>query len=365
MIKMRAAVLLGLAALGAPTLAIPQATATVTTTQIVQQKREGGPMCQHHADPGDGNPNGNCVCTSGATTTTVAIDTDAPLPCPWTAFPLTSATSAPAPAQVTVTGLWTTTDISVVNQCTQFVVSRSAQVDVTSCLPPTTVISHLPQLNVEAGATSRQQVGELAGPTRGLYSSVHSALETLCPTPPADGTKTSCKGTPEDKVVLNKVGYYTSDCKQCGTEWNEKGTLTISMGKTTYDTLHLRDSLINSTATTFQMGANNDKFCDKHTIGEVNRRVCTAPGYVYYEYLDEGKNGLHPEAYMLTNLDYWQPSEGGNSGSQQSSEACEIISDVLVSGLAAVAPQFAVGDIQMEPILNFACEKAWSDVDNA
>lgn len=361
--------------LGITINASPAATITQAPAATIVPRK---PFCIFQADPGNGMEDGSCVCSDSGTTSS-AGPVESGLPCPWTKFPLTSATPVAGPKHTrTITTSYRSTDGLTVGDCKSVLVSPYNGVDVTNCLLPTRSISVLPHVTIAADVTSRQQVGELAtfvskGSIKPLYTSVSSALDKLCPTPSADGTPTSCKGTPEDHVLIKKVAYYTGGPGDI--VYKDDGTLSISMGVSNYTSEKLRTGFIESIATLFQRSANNNTYCDmEQQIGDGNffhepkdRRICTAPGYVELLYMNQDMNGVGPAGSMMAKLNYYDPTYTKKQSltGRDAIEACMTIVTIGAAILTAFFPEFAVADLEGGALADAACEVIGKKVSDA
>ena len=364
-INMRYTPLISFAILCGHAVSLVAPSVIITTTQIVQP-RQNGFFCEHQGGPGDGNNAGNCYCTDSASTTTVAPATGAGNPCPWTAFPITSAAPATTPTPVsTITGHFTTTIKTEVHSCTAMEVSQSADLETSSCVGSSTVVSWLPHVTVMADVSSRQSVGAMAASTRSsaLFTSVPSALDSLCPTPSPDGAATQCKGGQYDSVNITGLPYQADASNNY--YLNHDGTLHVTTPGSNYTTAEIRKGMVDMLLQTIWQQASNATFCNfapEHQ-GDPGpgQQLCSAPGLVNVLYMDLSLNDLDPAGYMNLNLNFDHPPEvPANEANELSSEkkknACETLDTIGSTFLEFVFPEFLPAEIVGEDSISVACE---------
>ncbi|KAK4692767.1 hypothetical protein P7C71_g4504, partial [Lecanoromycetidae sp. Uapishka_2] len=251
------------------------------------------------------------------------------------------------------------TNTAVCQVCTPYAINGADCNVLPNCTPQAAAAT------VQAG-TSPVHVGTLTGSA--LYTSISSALESLCP-PVTGTTAQSCVET--DQVTIGDIDYVEED------QLERDGELIVKVATSSYNYTSLRDAMIRSAATTFQYSAaGNNCYNMNYTQFDGKKRdvefkfplierlggsdepitadmhVCNAGGFAEVQYYDP----------------YWrdQPKPGASDwiGVELSFQVgpegqflCDYI-EVLTDALAAIEPEFAVEDVELGEELQAICEDA-------
>lgn len=306
--------------------------------------------CYNYADPDQGRGD-FCTCTNGASVP-VAASTgsntgQAYNPCPWTAIPASATTSMPSKSRPTSDHpqyAFTQTQYNHdVIECESSTRANYIGFMETMCAGSKVTLSVAPSASVQVGK-QRQNVGTLTG--TGLYTSISSALDKICPT--ATGNWVSCS---TDTVAIKKIDYVQTD-------YLKQGALVVSVQSSSYNNTKLRDAMIRSAALTAQASANGTnchmathEVCgDRPPCAPEQIQLCNAAGFAGVQYYDGQKTGA---AMWLDALWEFEVDSGGTF-------VCEIFLEALDTLLMAVAPEFAVGDTMIGDMLLTACEDKMS-----
>ena len=127
-----------------------------------------------------------------------------------------------------------TTNPAICKICTPCAVNRVDCTTIPNCTP------HTAAATVEVG-TSPVHMGTLTGSA--LYTSVSSALESLCP-PVTGTTAQSCVET--DHVAIRGIVYLSED------ELQYDGEFIVKVASSSYNYTSFRDAMVESAATTAQ-----------------------------------------------------------------------------------------------------------------
>ena len=230
---------------------------------------------------------------------------------------------------------------------------------------------------VQAGSIP-VHVGTLTGPA--LYTSISSALESLCPTVSQTQSATVCT---TDKVNIKGIVYSDG----AGDALGEDGELVVEVEASSYNVTSLRDAMIKSAATTAQnSAAGKNCFDQKYTVEELRKRgpfdSWLSPLHNTRRWLGS-KLGLeardHPcpviESMTMCNVGgfagvqyydpYWRLApEPGPSDFIDASWSFKVINSAfecefiegLMDALAVIQPEFTVEDVELGEAIAAACE---------
>ncbi|KAL9071734.1 MAG: hypothetical protein Q9161_003998 [Pseudevernia consocians] len=318
------------------------------------------PTCSmQDQDPSEGIDSAYCVCVQGTTTASAALLTlpttvIATASCDYSTMPggaaVVSPTNALGPA---------TTNTAVCQVCTPYAVNGADCTTIPNCQPQAAAAT------VQAG-TSPVHVGTLTGSA--LYTSVSSALESLCP--PVTGTSVqSCSET--DQVTIGGIEYVEED------ELQRDGEFIVKVATSSYNQTSLRDAMINSAALTAQYSAAGkncynmsyvqfdgkkrdleSSFSLVERLGggdepiTLDMHVCNAGAYAGVQYFDPyWRDQQTPGASDYLDVTYsFQVGPGGQF-------LCDFI-ELLTDALAVVEPEFAVEDVELGEELQAICQEA-------
>ena len=305
-------------------------------------------------DPSEGIDSAYCVCASGGKTTTAGFLSNVPstavvtASCDYTTMPGAQAAVTPTNALGSAT-----TNTALCQICTRYAVNEDTCTTMSDCTPVAAAAS------VTAG-TSPVHVGTLTGSA--LYTSVSSALESLCP--PVTGTSvTQCVQT--GTVAIKGIDYYIQDDNP-DKELGQDGELTITaIGF--YNVTSLRDAMIKSVASSIQYSATNKNCYNQQylPLTEKAKRsplgppeggiyeditLCNAGGYTEVDYYDPWWLE-HPHPHLSDKIMVFLGFEHGHAGDY----LCDFI-EVLMDVVAVLEPEFAVEDVELGEALNVVCE---------
>ncbi len=251
-----------------------------------------------------------------------------------------------------------TTNTAVCQVCTPYAVNGADCTTIPNCTPQAAAAT------VQAG-TSPVHVGTLTGSA--LYTSVSSALESLCP--PVTGTTVqSCVET--DQVTIRGIDYVEDD------ELQRDGEFIVKVASSSYNYTSLRDAMIHSAAMTAQYSAAG-KNCynmsyvqfegkkrDLETSSPLVERlgggelisldmyVCNAGAFAGVQYFDPyWRDQPTPGASDYLDVEFsFQVGPGGQF-------LCDFI-EALTDALAVVQPEFAIEDVELGEELQAICQSA-------
>jgi hypothetical protein len=210
--------------------------------------------CQlHNEDPDQGINQAYCICDSSITLSPLSVpptgrQSDS---CAYSTMPGTSA------AEVV-----TTEAVTYTNNC-QACTLIGGIADTPTCTSVSGCIPTQALAQVQAGS-SPVHVGTLTGSA--LYTSISSALETLCPPVTQTTTSTQCESTGR---VIRGISYIVDE----GLETD--GELTVRAEASAYNETSLRDAMIHSAAlTAFQASiATKNCYNESYIVEELKRDV--------------------------------------------------------------------------------------------
>lgn len=190
-------------------------------------------------DPDQGINQAYCLCDKSITLTPLSVastgvQSDS---CAYTAMPATSASEVVTTQAVTYT-----------NNC-QACTLIGGIADTPSCISVSGCVPTQAIAQVQAGS-SPVHVGTLTGSA--LYTSISSALETLCPPVTQTTTSTTCAETGQ---VISGISYVLEN------ELATDGELTVRAEASSYNETSLRDAMIHSAALTAQQASTAASNC--------------------------------------------------------------------------------------------------------
>ena len=250
------------------------------------------------------------------------------------------------------------TNPAICQVCTPYAANRVDCTTIPNCTPQADAAI------VEVG-TSPVHVGTLTGSA--LYTSVSSALESLCP-PVTGTTAQSCVET--DQVTLGGIDYVLED------ELQRDGKFIVKVATSSYNYTSLRDAMINSAATKAQYSAaGKNCYNMRYTVVEGKKQdlelnfplveravgieslqsdmyVCNSGAFAGVQYF----NTFWWDQPTLGASDYLNAEFSFQVGSGRQF-MCDFVG-VLTDALALVQPEFAVEDVELGEELQAICQSA-------
>ena len=318
------------------------------------------PTCSmQDEDPSAGINSAYCVCAQGTITKTAAL-----LTLPSTVMETAScdySTMPGAAAAVTPTnGLGpATTNTAVCQVCSPYAINEADCTTLPNCTPRAAAAT------VQAG-TSPVHVGTLTGSA--LYTSVSSALESLCP-PVTGTTAQSCVET--DQVTIKGIDYVEED------ELQRDGEFIVKVASSSYNYTSLRDAMIDSAATTAQYSAAGKNCYNMSYVQYDGKKRDLESSFPLVERLGGGGEPIQEEMHVcnagafagVQYFDpYWRDQKTPGASDYLDVEfsfqvgpggqfLCDFI-EALTDALAVVEPEFAVEDIELGEELQAICQSA-------
>lgn len=356
--------------------------------------------------------------TNAPTTTTGATITGAPscsyvypappvvneafCSCSGSSFPLTTMTGTILPEESScawktlpttqMTGVDTDpvfTDIGSCQICTPYAENGADCTPLPSCTPtqPTTSQAPLTTVPISGGSLNRAQATVQAGSSpvhvgtltsTELYTSVSSALESLCPSVSQTESMTSCS---TDSVIIKDIPFVESGVLDKG------GELVIKVESSSYNVTSLRDAMIKTAALTAQKSSEHPKNCytatyeapiKKRSLGSFSPNLDTARHWLGLEARDGVgvMNGFESNTWCniasFAGVQYYDPywREAPNPGSSDYIDAswdfntgpdgafsCAFIQD-LIEALGVIQPEFGVEAVELGSAIGAACTEA-------
>lgn len=207
-----------------------------------------------------------------------------------------------------------------------------------------------------------------------------SAINKLCPTPKKPGVDTACStGT----VKIGKIDYVEDDFLQ------QDGTLEVKVEASRYNETGLRKAMIDSAALTAMQATLDSKNCyqPKYDVEDLRKarrswmmpalpvpavvkRLLGVRDHPHPEPVTDGETMCNTVGFagvQYYNM-FWrqQPKPGSTAWIDASwtfhrapggDFGCEFIQG-LIDALAVVAPEFAVGDVELGEAIEAGCEAA-------
>ena len=317
--------------------------AAMTTFQTSVATAATSYGCSYQKDnPDSGVTSAYCICSQGQSTITAALPRNSAgdaIPsgtnsCPYTGWPGTAAiapTTTLGPAS---------TNIAACQVCAPVVVNEDSCTSIPNCTPQGAVAT------VSIGS-SPVNVGTLTGTA--LYTSVSSALKSICPSVTQTTALTQCSGS----ATVPNIAYASGD------DLATDGELLVTVDISGYNTTQLRDALINSLATSAQQAATGsncyvpegsagigspapnpkDTFCNSAWFYEANYfnpwwRQAADPG---------------PTDFIHATIEFHTVPQSILQF------VCDFI-DIAIDALAIVEPEFIVADAELEEGINLICQ---------
>lgn len=344
-------------------------TVSVTTTAPpTQVPTPPAPSCSmQDQDPDQGITSEYCVCQGSVTLplltpSSTAVATES---CAYPSLPGSSSQIMPS------TGFdSTTTNSGLCLICSEVVNNE----DACTTIPTPTCFPEKAQATVQAGS-SPVHVGTLTGEP--LYTSISSALESICPSVTQTESMTTCS---TDSVSIGDIDYVESDSLL------DDGKLVVKVLASAYNDTGLRDAMIHSAALTANNSAQGSRCYDQSYEVLVKRSEVepwsfwTDPmGFKYRSALSKRDRPVPTQehrnfcnAACFAGVQYydkfWRMAE--NPGSTAYIDAswefetgpggdfdCEFL-EGLIDALAIVAPEFTVGDVELGEEIGAICAEA-------
>lgn len=252
-----------------------------------------------------------------------------------------------------------TTNPAICQVCSPYAVNGADCTTIPNCTPQAAAAT------VQAG-TSPVHVGTLTGSA--LYTSVSSALESLCP--PVTGTTVqSCVET--DQVTIRGIDYVEEDQLQ------RDGEFIVKVASSSYNYTSLRDAMIESAATTAQYSAAGNNCYNMSYVQYEGKKRDLESDFPLVERVGGGDDPIKLDMYVcnagafagVQYFDpYWraQPTPGATDylNAEFSFQVgpggqfmCDFI-EVLTDALALVQPEFVVEDVELGEELQAICQSA-------
>lgn len=322
-------------------------------------------------EPSEGENSAVCVCEDSKTTISAPL-----LSIPSSEFTIYSQSceySTWPEATTTMTNALgeATTNTRLCQVCTPYAINEDSCQTIPGCIPQVAAAS------VTVGSKP-VHVGTLTGTD--LYTSVSDALVSLCPTPSQTSSATQCDET--GSVSIGGIEYVDQDSLQTG-------SLVVQIPTSGYNDSTILMAMINSIAMSIQNSATstsgNNCFTVHYEIEELKRR-----GLGFWDLYSSAMNRLglrdgdlnsrdHPipmrqhktmcNAAWFHTAEYYNPfwrtardpgptdyinAEVSFHASNNDDFLCSFL-DALVDGLALVAPEFIVADVELEEGINALC----------
>lgn len=194
--------------------------------------------------------------------------------------------------------------------------------------------------------SSPVNVGTLTG--NALYTSVSSALESLCPSVTQITALTLCSGT----TTIPDIAYTADD------DLAKDGELLVTADLSGYNSTQLRDALISSLASAArQAAAGSNCYVPEGSagIGNVNPdptdTLCNSAWFYeadYYNPWSRQAPNPGPTDFIHATIEF-------HTAPNNLDFLCEFI-DLPLDALAIVEPKFAFEDFELEEGINLICE---------
>jgi hypothetical protein len=327
--------------------------------KVCKAKTTSMPSCtMQNEDPDQGINSAHCICEGTTlpllTTTHITAATQS---CEYSSIPTTGIITTKAHLGTA------TTNTKICQVCTPVVNNEDECSIMKNCVVMTGAAT------VVAG-TSPVHVGTVTGSA--LYTGVSKALETLCPSVTKAGEMTSCDE--ESTAKIKDVPYVDSGFLSTG------GEIDVKVASGSYNLTSLRDAMIKSAALTAMHAAEKKCYTADYETEAMKKRDdeswwskllpavvkrgdrmeptrvddvtwCNTIQYVSVNYYDPWWREVNAGAtdHIDVNLSFKTDGDGAF--------ACELL-EGLADGLIAVAPEFAVGELELGEAIDIACEKA-------
>ena len=334
--------------------------------QSIKERRDNGSVCSttsstalpsctmRDQDPDQGITSAYCLCEGSKTLPLLSAPStvEATASCQYTTIPSNITTISPTTSLGPIT-----TNSALCQVCTPVVNNEDSCTTMPNCSPLKATAT------VEAG-NSAVHVGTLTGTA--LYTSISSALETLCPSVTQTTGWTACK---TDTVTIENIPYIESD------SLIPNGQLAVSVQAANYTTKLLRDAMINAAALTAQNSASGKNcYTANYQVGPTRRHerrrglvharddfhatpahmmLCNAVGFAGVQYLTpigSGATNMGLGAFIDATWAF-QVAPGGGAF------VCDFI-EALEEALAIIAPEFITEEIGIGATIGADCKSA-------
>ena len=300
-----------------------------------------------------------CTCDgkSSLPLTTLPTNTNAPVTesCAYTAQPTGTQASNPNAAPSP------TTNKDTCEVCTPYAANEADCTKISGCTPIKGAAT------VEAGS-SAVNVGTLTSDA--LYSSVSRALESICPPATQTTDFTHCS---TDVATIKGITYVADESLL------DDGEFIVQVKSSQYNLTSLRDALIKSAATTAKFSTTDkNSYVADYTVLEKRRwwhqtsnLARRALGLTTRDHpFPEPEQKTLYRAIDFAGAHYYSPFINVNNidkgtdyidvdFSFQAGAGADLICDfveALIDGLAVIAPEFAVEDIELGSAIDFLCK---------
>lgn len=355
---------------GNSTESIPTAfsSATTASTSSMSPTITQFSCSMQDPEPSEGENSAVCVCEDSKTTISAPLLsipsselTIYSQSCEYSTWPDSTTTMMNALGRPT-------TNTRLCQVCTPYAINEDSCQTIPGCIPQVAVAS------VTVGSKP-VHVGTLTGGD--LYTSVSDALVSLCPTPSQTESATQCDET--GSISIGGIEYV--DCLQTG-------SLVVEVPTSGYNDSQILTAMIKSIATSIENSATstsgNNCFTAHYIVEEMKRSL----GFwdLYSSAMDrfglsardlQGRDHPYPEreektmcnAAWFHTANYYNPfwrtatdpgptnfinAEVSFHTSNSDDFLCSCL-DALVDGLALVAPEFIVADVELEEGINAIC----------
>ncbi|KAG8527934.1 uncharacterized protein KY384_006850 [Bacidia gigantensis] len=313
------------------------------------------PKCTYMGPEPPTQPSAYCTCDGKSTLPLTSLKTQAPETesCAYTAQPTGDAAKNPNKAPEP------TTNSKICEVCTPYAANEADCTKMPNCTPIQGAAT------VEAGS-SAVNVGTLTSDA--LYTSVSKALESICPPATQTTDFTHCS---TDTASIKGIKYVADESLL------DDGEFVVTVKSSQYNMTSLRDALIQSAATTAKFSTSEkNSYTAHYTVLE--KRWWHAPANLAARALGI-RDHPYPESESMTlyravdfaGAHYYSPFINVNNVDKgtdyidvdysfKAGSGAELICDFLnamIDGLAVVAPEFAVGDIELGSAIDFLCKE--------
>ena len=341
----------------AATTSGPKSTLSPTSTPEPTSSPDA-PKCTYVAPEPPSVPKAYCTCDGKSSLPLTSLSTNAPVTesCAYRAQPTGSQTSNPNTAPSP------TTNKNVCEVCTPYAANEADCTKISGCTPIKGAAT------VEAGS-SAVNVGTLTSDA--LYTSISEALESICP--PATQTTgfTHCS---TDVATIQGIDYVADDLLLTD------GEFVVQVKSSQYNLTSLRDALIKSAATAAKFSTTDkNSYVAHYTVHEQRRWWHSSANLAKRAFGLQVRDHPYPtpeqktlyRAIDFAGAHYYSPFinvDNVDTGTDyidvdysfQAGESADLICDFvedLIDGLALIAPEFEVGDIELGNVIDFFCKE--------
>ncbi|KAI4181927.1 MAG: hypothetical protein LQ346_006676 [Caloplaca aetnensis] len=343
----------------AATTSVPTMTSTATPSAGSEPtKNPGAPDCTYIGPQPPVIDEAFCTCDGKSSLPLTSLTTKGPESdsCAYTAQPTGVQPMNPNPPPEA------TTRLDVCEVCTPYAANEDDCTKIPGCTPA------LGAATVEAGS-SAINVGTLTSDA--LYTSVSQAIQSLCPPATKAGEFAHCA---TEAASIKGITYVADD------QLLDDGELVVQVKSSQYNLTSLRDALIKSAAMTAKFSTSDkNSYVAKYSVLE-QRRWWHGPTNLAKRTLGLSvRDHPHSEQEQTTlyravdfaGAHYYSPFINvGNIDkgtdyidvdfSFKAGKGADLICDfltALIDGLAIVAPEFTVGDIELGAEVGFLCKE--------